>query len=189
MDECREMGLTLDPPDVNFGDYRFVAQSKTRLVYGLGAIKGLGEGPIEALVNARQSAPFKDLYDFCQRVDPKRLNRRALEALISARKGHDKALALIEEALLIGALSIAEAQHERNRAAEEWRRAKFINQNPESLAFEGLDVQDLSPPPVSSAATNATWECGLYRFSWREPNVKSDVVTDEKVSWTRDCHA
>ena len=78
-----------------------------------------------------------------------------LEALISARKGHDKALALIEEALLIGALSIAEAQHERNRAAEEWRRAKFINQNPESLAFEGLDVQDLSPPPVSSAATNA----------------------------------
>lgn len=84
VDECREMGLTLDPPNVNFGDYRFVAQSKTRLVYGLGAIKGLGEGPIEALVNARQSAPFKDLYDFCQRVDPKRLNRRALEALISA---------------------------------------------------------------------------------------------------------
>lgn len=84
VEECREMGLVLDPPNVNSGEFRFVAQSKTHLIYGLGAIKGLGEGPIEALVQARQSGPFVDLYDFCRRVDGKRLNRRALEALIAA---------------------------------------------------------------------------------------------------------
>ena len=84
VEECREMGLLLDPPSVNSGAFRFVAQSKTHLVYGLGAIKGLGEGPIEALTQARRAEGFKDLYDFCHRVDIKRLNRRALEALIHA---------------------------------------------------------------------------------------------------------
>ena len=84
VEECREIGLVLDPPDVNVGDFRFVATAKDQLVYGLGAIKGLGEGPVEALVQARQAGPFIDLYDFCRRVDGKRLNRRALEALIAA---------------------------------------------------------------------------------------------------------
>jgi DNA polymerase-3 subunit alpha len=84
VEECREMGLVLDPPSVNSGAFRFVAQSKTHLVYGLGAIKGLGEGPIEALTQARCAEAFKDLYDFCHRVDVKRLNRRALDALIHA---------------------------------------------------------------------------------------------------------
>ena len=55
------------------------------IVYGLGAIKGVGEGPIEAIVQARVKgpvSPFKDLFDFCERVDAKSINKRVLEALI-----------------------------------------------------------------------------------------------------------
>src|SRR5690606_41550240 len=54
--------------------------------YGVGAIKGLGEGPIEAIVSARgdSNEPFSDLFDFCRRIDLKKMNRRSLEALIRA---------------------------------------------------------------------------------------------------------
>jgi len=53
-----------------------------RIIYGLGAIKGVGEGPVEAITEARQDGPFKDLFDFCARVDLKRINKRTLDGLI-----------------------------------------------------------------------------------------------------------
>ena len=54
-----------------------------QVVYGLGAIKGIGEGPVESLVAAREAdGPFRDLFDFCRRIDPRKVNKRALEALI-----------------------------------------------------------------------------------------------------------
>lgn len=84
VDECERMGLTLLPPDVNKGDYRFTVDEEGRVVYGIGAIKGVGEAPIEAILTARADGPFKDLFDFCCRVDLKRLNRRVLERLIRA---------------------------------------------------------------------------------------------------------
>ncbi|WP_422475061.1 DNA polymerase III subunit alpha [Endozoicomonas sp. ALB032] len=83
IEECREMELTLLPPDVNSGDYMFGVNDDGHIVYGLGAIKGVGEGPIESIVEARNSGgPFKDLFDFCERVDAKSINKRVLEALI-----------------------------------------------------------------------------------------------------------
>ncbi|MCS5571410.1 MAG: OB-fold nucleic acid binding domain-containing protein, partial [Pseudomonadales bacterium] len=54
------------------------------IVYGLGAIKGLGEGPIEAIVRARDSGCYEDLYDFCERLDQRKVNKRAIEALIGS---------------------------------------------------------------------------------------------------------
>ena len=85
IEESREMELELRPPDVNRGEFRFIADTHTSIVYGLGAIKGLGEGPIESLVNGREAGgPFKDLYDFCERVDQRRVNRRAIDALIGS---------------------------------------------------------------------------------------------------------
>ncbi|WP_043529319.1 DNA polymerase III subunit alpha [Litchfieldella xinjiangensis] len=83
IEECRNQGLTVTPPDVNVGAYKFTVDPQGRVVYGLGAIRGVGEGPIGAIVEARQAdGPFKDLFDFCRRVDPKRMNKRTLEALI-----------------------------------------------------------------------------------------------------------
>jgi DNA polymerase-3 subunit alpha len=82
IEEVREMGLTLLPPDVNSGEFHFNVDDDDNIIYGLGAIKGLGEGPIENILEARKDGPFKDLFDFCARIDPRKVNKRALEALI-----------------------------------------------------------------------------------------------------------
>jgi len=83
VDECENLKLKLIPPDVNSGLYKFTVNPEGHIVYGIGAIKGVGEGPIEAIIEAReQGGPFHDLFDFCHRVDLKRLNKRVIEKLI-----------------------------------------------------------------------------------------------------------
>lgn len=83
IEECRTMKLKLLPPDVNSGEFHFTVDDEGRIIYGLGAIKGLGEGPVESIIAARnEGGPFKDLFDFCARVDPRKVNKRALEAII-----------------------------------------------------------------------------------------------------------
>ena len=83
IEECRTMKLKLLPPDVNSGEFHFTVDDAGRIIYGLGAIKGLGEGPVESIIAARNAGgPFKDLFDFCARVDARKVNKRALEAII-----------------------------------------------------------------------------------------------------------
>jgi DNA polymerase-3 subunit alpha len=85
VEECRRMKLPIVNPDINSGEYRFTVNLSNEIVYGLGAIKGLGEGPVESLMQARmQGGDFKNLFDFCARVDLRKVNKRALEALIRA---------------------------------------------------------------------------------------------------------
>ena len=84
-DECKSMKLVLEPPAVNDGAYAFTVNGQGHIIYGLGAIKGLGEGPIESILEARKSGgAFTDLFDLCRRTDPRKVNRRALEALIKS---------------------------------------------------------------------------------------------------------
>jgi len=83
IEECRTMKLKLLPPDVNSGEFHFTVDDAGNIIYGLGAIKGLGEGPVESIIAARnEGGVFKNLFDFCARVDPRKLNKRALEAII-----------------------------------------------------------------------------------------------------------
>ncbi|MEX6501132.1 DNA polymerase III subunit alpha [Pseudomonas zhanjiangensis] len=82
IEECRSMKLRLNAPDVNMSEFKFTVNDEGHIVYGLGAIKGVGEGPVEAIVESRRDGPFKDLFDFCSRIDLKRINKRTLEALI-----------------------------------------------------------------------------------------------------------
>lgn len=85
VDECKNMGLTVLPPDINSGLYRFNVDDNGAIVYGIGAIKGVGEGPIEAILEARsKDGYFKDLFDFCARIDLKKVNKRVIEKLILA---------------------------------------------------------------------------------------------------------
>ncbi|HAV68096.1 MAG TPA: DNA polymerase III subunit alpha, partial [Alcanivorax sp.] len=88
IDESKNMGLRVLPPDVNSCGYRFTVNAEGDIIYGLGAIKGLGEGPIEAIVSARgdngEERAFEDLFDFCRRIDLKKINKRSLEALVRA---------------------------------------------------------------------------------------------------------
>ncbi len=116
--ECRRMGLTLTAPAINGSEYRFTVGEIGEIRYGLGAIKGAGEGAIEALVQERdQGGPYRDLFDLCQRVDLRKLNRRVLEALV--RSGAFDALGPNRATLMAQlpeALQLAE-QHSRNDAA------------------------------------------------------------------------
>lgn len=85
VDECMRMGLTVLPPDINSGLYRFNVDDTGAIVYGIGAIKGVGEGPIEVILDARNKGGyFKDLFDFCARIDIKKVNKRVIEKLILA---------------------------------------------------------------------------------------------------------
>ncbi|NCP66130.1 MAG: DNA polymerase III subunit alpha [Paraglaciecola sp.] len=85
VDECNRMGLTILPPDLNAGRYKFTVDEQGRIVYGIGAIKGVGEGPIEAIIAAREKhQKFTDLFDFCAKVDLKKINKRVLEKLVYA---------------------------------------------------------------------------------------------------------
>ena len=82
VDECWRMGLKVLPPDINSGLYHFHVNDEGEIVYGIGAIKGVGEGPIEAILEAREEGHFKDIFDLCARTDTKKLNRRMMEKLI-----------------------------------------------------------------------------------------------------------
>lgn len=83
--ECEAMKLTMLPPDVNESDFFFKVMDNATLRYGLGAIKGMGEAAIENIVHIRQTGgAYRDLFDFCARVDLKKINKRALEALIKS---------------------------------------------------------------------------------------------------------
>ena len=120
VDECQRMGLTVIPPDVNTGRYRFSVNEDGHIVYGIGAVKGVGEGPIDAILSARdQDGPFRDLFDFCNRVDIKKINKRVMEKLIYSgamdRLGPHRAalMATLEEAM---------------RAAEQHAKAQAFGQ-------------------------------------------------------------
>ncbi|NLG75843.1 MAG: DNA polymerase III subunit alpha, partial [Xanthomonadaceae bacterium] len=81
--ECDQIGLTVEPPDVNQSQYMFTVSGERRIRYGLGAIKGVGQAVVESLVAEREAnGPYRDLADLCRRSDMTRMNRRVLEALI-----------------------------------------------------------------------------------------------------------
>lgn len=77
-------GLSFLPPDINTGGIRFEPVDTRTIRYGLGAIKGTGEAALSAILRARETGPFTDLFDFCRRIDKRVVNRRVIEALIRA---------------------------------------------------------------------------------------------------------
>lgn len=84
-DDARANGLTILPPDINSGEYRFAPLDATRIRYGLGAVKGTGEAAIHHIVEERnRGGPYGDLVAFCHRVDKRVVNRRVVESLIRA---------------------------------------------------------------------------------------------------------
>ena len=80
----KENALKILPPDVNQSAYRFEPTDSSTIRYGLGAIKGTGQAAIEDILRARSDGPFTDLFDFCERIDKRTVNRRTIEALIRA---------------------------------------------------------------------------------------------------------
>jgi DNA polymerase-3 subunit alpha len=88
--DAKSFGIRFEPPDVNRGTHRFEPVDDKTVRYGLGAVKGSGQGAVEAIVAARVGAsgegggPFRSIFDFCARVDKQKVNKRAVEALVKA---------------------------------------------------------------------------------------------------------
>ena len=82
--ECRDMGLTVLSPDINRGGYRFGVDDRGRIVYGLGAIRNLGQGQIERIAGAREEGGFRSLPDLCRRVGGQLDNKNVIEILIDS---------------------------------------------------------------------------------------------------------
>lgn len=116
IDECRDMKLNVMPPDVNHSKIKFTVEDERTIRYGLGAIKGVGESALAGIVAEReQGEEFASLYDFCRRVDMRKINRRVMESLVKAGAmdslgGHRASLS----ASLTRAMQIAE-QHRRDK--------------------------------------------------------------------------
>lgn len=79
--ECREMGIQVLPPDINASELSFTVRENS-IRFGMGAVKNVGVGAVEAILEARSEGEFKDLFDFCSRVDMRRVNRRVVESLV-----------------------------------------------------------------------------------------------------------
>jgi DNA polymerase III subunit alpha len=156
--ECKDMGIRVLPPDVNQSDMFFtVAGADIR--FGLSAIKNVGEGAVEAVLVARRESMFKSIFDLCERVDLKAVNRRVIESFVksgsfdqlSLRRAAlmaalDKALDAGQKAQrdraqgqanLFGALETAlnEVAHETLSDMGEWSESERLAFEKESLGF------------------------------------------------------
>jgi DNA polymerase III subunit alpha len=134
--DTKTNGIVILPPDVNHSKYRFepvdheVKGVTTRAVrYGLGGVKGSGESAVLNILKVKGDKPFKDLFDFCQRVDRKVVNRRAIEALIKAG-AFDSIDA--DRAKLLASVSLA----------VELAETRAANVNQVSLFGDAVDVSD-----------------------------------------------
>ncbi|RKS97666.1 DNA polymerase III subunit alpha [Chryseobacterium defluvii] len=84
MEDCKSMGVDVLGPDVNESQYKFSVNEKGQIRFGLGAIKGIGEGPSEAITKERENGRFKDIYDFFERIPSSQVNKRVAESLVIA---------------------------------------------------------------------------------------------------------
>ncbi len=85
IEDCHEQGVKVLPPDINQSIYQFSVPAEQSVLYGLGALKGVGEAALDGIIAERESnGQFIDLYDFCRRSDTRKVNRRVMEALIKA---------------------------------------------------------------------------------------------------------
>lgn len=145
LNDSRACGLTIVPPDINRSEYKFRVNEKGEIIYGLGAIKGMGEAAVEAILAARKKhGIFRDLFSFCQQVDLHKINKRTLEALI--RSGSMDCLGASRASLMASfelALTAAEQMAHKNALGQGdlFGSETTIIQKPQMIAAEEWSVQ------------------------------------------------
>ena len=152
IDECASMGLTVHPPDVNESVYAFRVAGPASIRFGLGAIKGVGESAVQAIIEERDArGPFQNLPDLCRRIDLQRVNRRVFEALIRSgsldRIGPNRATltAELERAMHLGeqnsrAMSVGQVDlfglsAAEDRVVADWSEAQRLAGERETLGL------------------------------------------------------
>lgn len=137
LEECRHLGLLVIPPSIQTAEFHFTVRDEKTIVYGLGAIKGLGESAIHAILEARKSLQEGDrLFEFCRYVDLRRVNRRVFEVLIKSGALDDFKL---DRAVMFAAL---------DRAIEEGSEFHQQQMYQQSTLFEHWDEMSVFDYPV-----------------------------------------
>jgi len=159
VEECKRLGIKILKPDVNEGYGEFTVQGR-KIRFGLAAVKNVGTKAIDAIVEARsQGGPFKDLFDFCERVDLRLVNRAVIESLIkcgafdSTGASRQSLWISLDDALRIGAacqrdrnagqLTLLDAFDKKRpegtggkmRDLKEWPKARLLSYEKEALGF------------------------------------------------------
>jgi DNA polymerase-3 subunit alpha len=136
-DDCRHMGLTLEPPNVNRSAYHFSVAGERVIRYGLGAIKGVGRAAVEAVIDERdRNGSYRSLAEFCRRVDLDKVNRRSLEAMIKAGAFDDFG---------VSRRGLSQSLPEAVQGAEQEARARAAGQN-DMFGLAGPAVESLPEP-------------------------------------------
>jgi DNA polymerase-3 subunit alpha len=149
---CEEMGIEILPPDVNLSDHEFTVVDRN-IRFGLDAVKGVGYQAVEAIKSARdESGPFASLWDFCERVDSRAVNKKAIEALIKC-----------------GALGSTGAPRKGMLAVLEAAQSAGQKAQQDALVGQG-SIFDLAPPPAASG--EAAPGAGLLKLS--HPPIPSE---------------
>jgi DNA polymerase-3 subunit alpha len=173
-EDARAHGVQLLAPDINQSGYRFEPVDTQTIRYGLGAIKGTGESAIASIVSAREAdGPFRDLFDFCLRVDKRLVNRRVVEALV--RAGAFDAIN-DHRAGLVASVGIAlESAEQASRSAQQ------VNLFGESAAGEHLQLVACARWSDRERLANEKATLGFYLsghpFKSYEPELREFVRT------------
>ncbi|HEY2335103.1 MAG TPA: DNA polymerase III subunit alpha [Solirubrobacterales bacterium] len=212
VNRCEEMGIVVLPPDVNSSDHSFVV-SENAIRFGLDAVKNVGHAAVEAILRAREDAPIASIWDFCERVDSRAVNKRAIECLIkcgaldstgATRRGMLEALPAAQsggqkaqEDAQLGQGSIfdfgeendagahaTQAHHRPPISAEEFERAELLAMEKETLGTY------LSSHPLTEVrgALRARVDCNLADLANKQDGswvTVGGIVTDCKKIRTK----
>ncbi|MCL1499369.1 DNA polymerase III subunit alpha [Xanthomonas nasturtii] len=160
LDEVRNLGLTVKPPRVNESAYMFEAATPDTIQYGLGAIKGVGQGACEAIVEERQrGGPYTTLLDFCTRVGTAKLNRRTLEAMINA--GAMDGLGKNRASLMLQLPEVMKATEQMARERASGQNSLFGGPDPSAPAMR-LDLPESKEWPLGQLLTGERETLGFY---------------------------
>ena len=142
--ECHRLKIEIMPPDINRSNYKFIAINESEIRYGIGAIKGMGKGIIEAIIEERGKGEFSSLGDLCRRMVSHRLNKRLLEIMV--KSGLLDCFVMTREVLL-SQIEIALKIAEQGRLAVERGQTDLfgLEINPGGEIDSKIDDENLVP--------------------------------------------
>ena len=173
-DDCRKQQLKLLPPDINASAYAFSVSDERTILYGLGAIKGVGRSAVESVIAEREAnGPFASLAEFCRRVDHDKLNRRALEAMIKG--GAMDGFGQTRRSLMHQAPEALASADQHARAAAAGQNDMFGLDEPAG-PLAGPEPVELAEWPERTLLGNEKEALGLYLTGHPFDAVRADAM-------------
>ena len=188
VDDCRSMGLTVKKPDINSSSYLFVNLDSKTILYGLGAIKGVGESLVNSIVLARENKLFESFYDFCLRIGSSRLNKRILTTLIGSGAMDSLGTRNVLYNMIEPTLKKVEQSLERSESKikdffeEEKENLEIIDNNFEENTFDELAHEwsalgfYLESKPLENKTEEVRKMCGFLISELEEASHKQRVA-------------